>query len=152
MADASEHTAGPALDARVIVDVLEYTIVEESDMIGDALLQQHERVAFRAAGGWFSRVGWQGRFSPSTDWRAAGVVVERLMRLGFGVALYPGEQGSYAHVVLKAPRAWFESAHAQDPLLQWEDMDTEGFSVSSDTIPSLPLALCRAALIAVQGP
>jgi len=152
IADANEFAAGPALDARVIVEVLGYAIAEASDTIGDALFRHDPHVVFRAAGGWFSRADWQGRFSPSTDWRAAGIVVDRLMQLGFGVALYPGEQGSYAHVVIKAPRAWFERAHALDPLLQWEDLDTEGFSVSSDAIPSLPLALCRAALNAVQGP
>ena len=152
MTDAGEYAAGPALDARMIVDVLGYSIAEDSDAIGDALLRQDARVAFRASGGWFSRVTWEGRFSPSSDWRAAGIVVERLMQLGFGVALYPGEQGSYAHVVLKAPRAWFELKHRDDSLIQWEDLDIEGFSVSSDALPSLPLALCRAALTAAQGP
>jgi hypothetical protein len=150
--EPSFYDAGPALDARIIVDVLGYVIADSSEQIGEALLHDDERVVFRTTGDWFGRVGWHGRFSPSTDWRAAGMVVERLLEVGFGVALFPGEFGSYAHVVLKVPRAWFEYERARDPLVAWSDLDIEGFSVDPNGVPSLPLALCRASLSAIQRP
>lgn len=146
--------AGREMDEAVATRVMGWTVEPWSDegMGGHNLHDSNgEYVAkWDAPPGWKAEWDPKNRWSPSTDWNAMATVIEKLQEADFIVRLWSPNRNVLVPIKTWRTDIWKQVYKDTGDLYEydgrWEDSEEIEFHASANT---LPLAVCRAALLAV---
>jgi hypothetical protein len=153
MVDIDKLEAGPELNALVAEEAMGY-VWKKGTIVGN-----HQGAGQESEGWGLDQFNWVNPLVQpySTDWGAAGKVMEKMSSLGFIAKLWsPGQDVCFPHFTISAQNwecsFWkYVNKHTGEPYEFGRDSwDNSKEILGRGISPSPPLAICRAALKAVE--